>query len=890
MAIVNTSKLDTFDSWRLNTNTTAQQLGDHSLLGGNPTLTSDTVVDAVIEVLTKVETEVGIIGALTTTASTLVGAINEHDAEIGVISSLTTTDKSTLVSAINELDSEIGVLTNLDTSAQSTIVAAINELNSEHGVLSTLTTAEKGTFVGSINEIVSREDSRYSNTVKLDLEHTTVGGTNNSTQEILSNLKLPSGKTFTIDGTLDISEGTLTVGGGSNAKLNINTTFIGLGDVDSAVAPSGGLIINRGTDYKLPGDDSDDVIRSDVRVYWDSTDNQWHLKRIVVNPDTGVETAITPYILDNTNFAGIISGGTQSGIAVTYQTSDNTLDFDVDDFTITLTGDVTGTGTVTNLGNVSIATTVGTNKVELGTDTTGAYVQTLQLDPTTPGISFTSTPGTGGESTDITLLKVDSSVVRTAGAQSIAGVKTFSDKPIFNDGITVGDASTDTSLFKGDVTFDNNVEVKGNLVVTGTTTTVNSTEVNLADNILLLNSDFVGYPDIADLGTGLYTAPSENVGIKVNRGYSDAAGNPLLAQPELVWNESEDDWSINNGSNSYYIAGKLEAAKPAGVTADGIVVTQDATEKAKWTIAHADTSTQASVDNSNGNVIQDITLDGYGHITAITSADLDGRYYTETEADNRFVNVTGDTMSGDLTMDYWGTLAAPGFSVSYTGDGATKKYLLPYYLDTASRILSVTVAGIITSAYAVSGRYLTFTNAPVNNAPILIKGKAPRLVIGDLQGNSTTSNESLKWSNARKITFSGGLSGNVTFDGSEDVTATVTVSGGDHVHASTSITDFGTAVSTRISNMLVAQGLNNEDLQLGIAIAVNGDGLITANVNDFTIDLTGPVSGSGTVNNLGDVSISTSIDGTDATFKAAVRALMPKIYNSSGTQLFPPAS
>ncbi|MDD5511972.1 MAG: hypothetical protein PHI12_14385, partial [Dehalococcoidales bacterium] len=68
------------------------------------------------------------------------------------------------------------------------------------------------------------------------------------------------------------------------------------------------------------------------------------------------------------------------------------------------------------------------------------------------------------------------------------------------------------------------------------------------------------------------------------------------------------------------------------------------------TLNHQDTSTQASVDNSDGTVIQDITLDTYGHLTAITSYDLDNRYYTETESDSRFVNVTGDTMSGNLTM------------------------------------------------------------------------------------------------------------------------------------------------------------------------------------------------------------------------------------------------
>ncbi len=53
----------------------------------------------------------------------------------------------------------------------------------------------------------------------------------------------------------------------------------------------------------------------------------------------------------------MVGSNTESGIAVTYQDSDNTLDFDINDPTITLTGDVTGSATMTNLGSVTIATT-----------------------------------------------------------------------------------------------------------------------------------------------------------------------------------------------------------------------------------------------------------------------------------------------------------------------------------------------------------------------------------------------------------------------------------------------------------------------------------------------------------------------------------------------------
>lgn len=54
--------------------------------------------------------------------------------------------------------------------------------------------------------------------------------------------------------------------------------------------------------------------------------------------------------------------------------------------------------------------------------------------------------------------------------------------------------------------------------------------------------------------------------------------------------------------------------------------------------SHTDTSSQSSVDNSNGTVIQDITLDSYGHVTALGSYNLDGRYYTETELDSDHMN------------------------------------------------------------------------------------------------------------------------------------------------------------------------------------------------------------------------------------------------------------
>jgi len=59
------------------------------------------------------------------------------------------------------------------------------------------------------------------------------------------------------------------------------------------------------------------------------------------------------------------------------------------------------------------------------------------------------------------------------------------------------------------------------------------------------------------------------------------------------------------------------------------------------TISHADTSSQGNVSNSGGTVIQSVSLDEFGHVTGLTSVDLDPR----------FVNVAGDTMQGNLNMN-----------------------------------------------------------------------------------------------------------------------------------------------------------------------------------------------------------------------------------------------
>ena len=150
----------------------------------------------------------------------------------------------------------------------------------------------------------------------------------------------------------------------------------------------------------------------------------------------------------------MVSSNTESGIAVTYEDSDGTLDFNVNDPTISLTGDVTGSATMTNLGNTSISTTIAANSVALGTDTTGNYVATVT--GTTNEIEVS---GSGSETAGVTVGLPDD--VTVAGDLTVTGA-----------GSTGG-----------------NFTVGGNLTVSGSTTTVSSTSLSVADSTVKVAKD-----------------------------------------------------------------------------------------------------------------------------------------------------------------------------------------------------------------------------------------------------------------------------------------------------------------------------------------------------------------------------------------------------------------
>ena len=144
----------------------------------------------------------------------------------------------------------------------------------------------------------------------------------------------------------------------------------------------------------------------------------------------------------------------------------------------------------------------------------------------------------------------DTTIIRTGGTQTIAGVTTFT------DGI-----------------------IAGNLTVNGTTTTVNSETIKLADNIIDLNSNMT---------TG---APTENSGIRIMRGDEAAT--------QLRWNEANDKWELTNDGSVYSnisTAADLAAEAATARAAESTLTTNLASEVTNRGTAVSGAITTASGD------------------------------------------------------------------------------------------------------------------------------------------------------------------------------------------------------------------------------------------------------------------------------------------------------
>jgi hypothetical protein len=523
-------------------NTTATTLADainehESDLGTMSLTTTGTNVTAAINELDAKQGN----DTLDTASSTLTGAINEHESDIGNMSLNTTAND--LTAAINEIkvtaddaQTEIGgdMADDYDGS-DTTVISALNNLFAASSVSTLNAEYLRRDGVGDLTGLLTLDDLGISSgsdnmlikTGASDVTRITVSASNGN----VGVGKAPGTYKFDVQGSAnattlrysgeDTDTRYLRAGGGAGGVTAIT---VGL-DLQGANEISGDLTIGSELVFDADGytfsEWSQDLVGAMFTgntesggigaVYDDSTGKiTMTIANNAHSHTTGNITGLQEFIEDTAG--AMFSGNTESGISVTYQDGDGTVDFNVNDPTITLTGGTTGSATMTNLGDVSIATTLSSEAVQ---DIVGAMV----TGNTETGLSVTYQDGDG--TLDFALTA--DPVITLSG--DVTGSATMSNLGNVTITTTVADDSHNHTVSNIDNFTENVQDIVGGMVnPTNTESGINVTYDDTAgklnfdvnDPTITLTGDVTGTATMTNLGsisiaTSVSTAPTLNV-------------------------------------------------------------------------------------------------------------------------------------------------------------------------------------------------------------------------------------------------------------------------------------------------------------------------------------------------------------------------------------------
>jgi hypothetical protein len=420
---------------------------------------------------------------------------------------------------------------------------------------------------------------------------------------------------------------------------------------------------------------------------------------------------------------------------------------------------VTDGTTPTTLGDGDTLTFSGTANETTVTQSGGTV--TIGLPATTV------TAGSYGSSTAIPTFTVDANGRLTAaGTTSISSDMTIAADAGTGGPITVG---TDTFTIAGgtnvntsvsgdtitvnldaspsitSLTTSGNVTVGGNLTVNGTTTTVNTETINLADNIILVNSNATG-------------APSQNGGIEIERGDS--------TNVQLIWDETADKWTV--GSQTF-VAATFEGALTGNVTGN---VTGDLT-------GNADTATALETARTIGGVSFDgsanINLPG---VNTSGNQDTSGNAATATKwATARTITLGGD-LTGSVSIDGSAnvTLTAAVVDDSHNHVTGDIDGLAEYIADTVGAMVTSNTESGISVTYDDADNTLDFNvNDPTITLTGAVTGSATMTNLGNVSITTTATSDPT-------ITLAGDLSGSCTLTNLGSATLTATIADDSHNH------------------------------------------------------------------------------------------------------------
>ncbi len=284
----------------------------------------------------------------------------------------------------------------------------------------------------------------------------------------------------------------------------------------------------------------------------------------------------------------------------------------------------------------------------------------------------------------------------------------------------------------------------------GATPSVNGTSVSLSNH----NHDASYVPTSRTVTAGAGLTGGGALSSNVTMGHADTSsvGDVANTNGTVLQSVTFDTYghvqtvASYNLDNRYYteseITTLLASYVPTSRTVTaGAGMTGGGALSADITISHLDTSSQTTVTNTGTSFIQSVTLDTYGHVTALASADIGAAL------DSRYVNVTGDTMSGALTAGA-GVLISSGAvgtpSLAASGDTDTGIYwpaanTLAFSMGGTQRLQLSSTGGTLTGILSITTATVTPSITTGSGNLALSSTGGTVAVTGALTGSSTAT-------------------------------------------------------------------------------------------------------------------------------------------------------
>ena len=438
------------------------------------------------------------------------------------------------------------------------------------------------------------------------------------------------------------------------------------------------------------------------------------------------------------------------------------------------------------------AASVDANSVALGTDTTGNYIQTI-----TGTANKITVTGSGSESADVTLTLPD------------------------------------------DVQIADSLTVAGNLTVNGTLAYLNTTNLDITDNLFQLNA-------------GLTGSPVNDSGMLINRGNQD---NGIF-----MWDESADKFTL-------------------GLT------TADGSATGNITLASVGTLVANLEGNVTGDITGNITGDVTGTVSSIANHDTDdlsegssNLYYTQARFDSAFTGKSTSDLSEGTNLYYTDARFDTRLATKDTDDlseGSTNVYYTDARANSAidARVtqsfvnaLNVTAAGVQANSVALTtdttGDYV---DSITGGTGVTItggtgEGSTPSVAIGQ----AVATSDSVTFAGVTSD-FTGDIDGAVKFTAKADVALTkgqvVYISGVSGDVPTVDLADSDNASAMPAFGLVYANANQNASVEIITFGSLSGFDTSSFSVGDIvyvsttagSLTATAPAGESSQIQNIGTV-------------------------------------